>query len=86
MKPKKQLTFFESKKNQKRFRTWFYLSLVVLLSIDLTAYFLFERHGHFPWESVPFFNAVYGFTACVGLIFIARILRFIVKRREDYYD
>ena len=70
----------------KRFRTGFYLSLVVLLALDLAAYFLVPRHGHFPWEEVPFFNAAYGFTACVGLIFIARILRRIVRRREDYYD
>ena len=86
MKPDKQLNFLDSPKTQKRFRTFFYLSLCILLLVDLAAYFLMERHGHFSWEEVPIFNAVYGFTACVGLIFIAKILRWIVKRKEGYYD
>jgi len=32
------------------------------------------------------FFAVYGFVSCVALIFIAKILRKIVKRKENYYD
>lgn len=86
MKPDKQLTFLDTPETQKKFRKYFYISLCILLIVDLMAYFLFERHGHFPWEEVPVFNAVYGFTACVGLIFIAKLLRWIVKRKEGYYD
>jgi hypothetical protein len=58
------------------------VSLVVLLIVD----FFIHKHGHFPWEVAPEFFAVYGFIACVSLIFVAKILRFIVKRKEDYYD
>ena len=86
MKPRKPLNFLDASETQKKFRKYFYITLCVLLIIDLSAFFLFERHGHFPWENVPFFNAVYGFTACVGLIFIAKVLRWIVKRKEGYYD
>ena len=86
MKPDKQLTFLDSPETQKKVRKYFYFLLCVLVMVDLLAWFLFERKGHFPWEEVPIFNAVYGFTACVGLIFIARILRWIVKRKEGYYD
>jgi NADH:ubiquinone oxidoreductase subunit 3 (subunit A) len=86
MKPDKQLKFLDSPETQRKFRKYFYISLCVLLLIDIGTLFLFERQGHFPWEEVPFFSAVYGFTACVGLIFIARILRWIVKRKEAYYD
>ena len=86
MKPDKQLEFLDSPETQKKFRIYFYLSLCILLCVDLIAYFLTERHGHFSWEEIPVFNAVYGFTACVGLIFIAKILRWIVKRKEGYYD
>jgi hypothetical protein len=32
------------------------------------------------------FFAVYGFISCVSLIFIAKALRLLVKRKEDYYD
>lgn len=86
MKPVKQYTFLDAPKTQKKFRTWFYISLCVLLLVDLFAWFFLERKGHFSWEEVPIFHAVYGFTACVGLIYIAKILRWIVKRKEGYYD
>ena len=82
MKPKKELTFLDSPKNRKKVRRYFYVSLGLLLFID----FFIPKHGHFSWESAPEFYAVYGFVACVSLIFVAKLLRLIVKRREDYYD
>ena len=82
MKPKHELTFLDSQKNRKRVRTFFYISLVLLLVIDL----LIPKHGHFPWEEAPFFFAAYGFIGCVSLIFIAKGLRVLVKKKEDYYD
>lgn len=86
MKPDKRFSFLDSPETQKIFRRYFYLSLCILLTIDMIAFVLFERKGHFPWEEVPFFYAAYGFTACVGLIFLAKILRWIVRRKEGYYD
>jgi hypothetical protein len=62
-------------------RKAFYLLLLVLLIID---YFL-PKHGHFPWEEAFAFYAVYGFVGCVSLIFVAKGLRRLVKRKEDYY-
>jgi hypothetical protein len=82
MKPKKELTFLDSAKNRKKVRLYFYFFLGILLIVD----FLIPKHGHFPWESAPEFFAVYGFVACVSLIFIAKLLRLLVKRKEDYYD
>jgi len=82
MKPKHELTFLDSPKNRRRVRKYFYISLVLLLAIDL----FIPKHGHFAWEEAPFFFAAYGFIGCVSLIFIARVLRFLVKRKEDYYD
>ena len=86
MKPVRQLKFLDSSQSQKRFRTGFYLSLLLVLALDLIAFFLAGRQGHFSWEGVPFFYAVYGFTACVVLIFMAKLLRWIVRRKEGYYD
>ena len=82
MKPKHELTFLDSPKNRRRVRKYFYISLVLLLAIDL----FIPKHGHFVWEEAPFFFAAYGFIGCVSLIFIAKVLRFLVKRKEDYYD
>jgi hypothetical protein len=82
MKPRKELTFMDNTENQARVRKYFYVSLIILLVVDL----FIDKHAHFAWEAVPAFYAVYGFVACVSLIFVAKLLRLLVKRKEDYYD
>jgi len=82
MKSKKELTFLDSPKNKAKVRKYFYFSLIILLIAD----FFLPKHGHFSWETAPGFYAVYGFIACVSLIFVAKLLRLLVKRKEDYYD
>jgi len=81
MKPENELTFLDAKENRLRVRRFFYIALILLLLAD----FFIQKHGHFLWESAPCFYAVYGFIACVSLIFLAKLLRLIVKRKEDYY-
>ncbi|GAI81921.1 unnamed protein product [marine sediment metagenome] len=81
MKKRKELSFLDPPENRAKFRRYFFVSLLVLLVID----FFIHKHPEFPWEGAPVFFAVYGFAACVSLIFIAKLLRFFVKREEDYY-
>ena len=82
MKPGREITWLDSEKNRRRVRTYFYAALVALLIVDG----VIPKHGYFPWEGVWGFFAAYGFIGCVSLIFIAKLLRRLVKRREDYYD
>ena len=82
MQPTHELTFLDASKNRRRVRTFFYISLVLLLVIDL----FIPKHGHFAWEEAPFFFAAYGFIGCVSLIFLAKGLRILVKKKENYYD
>ena len=79
---KKELKIFDRPENVKKLLNTFYVSLVVLLIVD----FFIHKHGDFPWENVPDFFAVYGFVSCVALIFIAKILRLLIKRDENYYE
>ncbi len=79
---KRELKIFDKPENVKRFLGFFYVSLVVLLIVD----FFIHKHADFPWEGAPDFFAVYGFVSCVGLIFIAKVLRIFIKRAEHYYD
>ena len=79
---KKELTVFDKPKNVRRLLGVFYGSLVLLLLAE----FLIHKHAAFPWEKSFAFFAVYGFGSCVVLIFLAKILRLIVMRRENYYD
>lgn len=82
MKKRKELSFLDPPENRAKFRMYFYIGLLILLILD----FFVHKHGHFSWETAPEFFAVYGFLACVTLIFIAKALRFFVGRKEDYYD
>ncbi len=75
--------FFDDPKNVKRFLLTFFVSLILLIIIDL----FIPKHPYFPYEGFPSFYATFGFVACVLLVLAAKfILRPIVKRREDYYD
>ena len=75
-------SLFDSPVNVKRFLFLFYICLLALLVIDP----FIHKHPDFEWEAAPQFFAAYGFVSCVLLIFIARILRFFLKRDEDYYE
>ncbi len=75
--------FFDKPKNVKKFLGVFYVSLLLLIVIDL----FIPKHPSFPWERFPSFYGVYGFVACTTLVLVAKyVLRRLVKRGEDYYD
>ena len=44
------------------------------------------RHAERSWEGLPGFYPVYGFVACVALVLIAKELRKVLMREEDFYD
>ena len=55
---------------------------VILISLDL----VLHRHVSHPWEAMFGFYAVYGFVACVLLVLLAKGMRKVLIRKEDYYD
>ena len=60
----------------------FYVICAGLLLAD----FAYHRHVVHEWEGWWGFYAGYGFIACVLLVLIAKEMRKLVMRREDYYD
>jgi hypothetical protein len=60
----------------------FYAICILLVLAD----FVVHRHIGFGWEKIPAFYALYGFVACVLLVLIAKKIRNVVMRKEDYYD
>jgi len=58
------------------------LMCMILLCVDV----FYHKHGHFAFEETFGFFPAFGFFAFVALSLCARLLRKIVKRREDYYD
>lgn len=74
--------FFDKPKNVSRLMQVFYALCVILFVLD----FIIHRHIYLSWEAFPAFYAIYGFVACVILVFIAKAMRVLLMRKEDYYD
>jgi len=60
----------------------FYIVCAALLLVD----FVVHRRIYHEWEGLWGFYAGYGFVACVLLVLVAKEMRKVLMRREDYYD
>lgn len=63
----------------------FYL-FYVLCGILVLADFVIHRHALHPMEHLPDFYPLWGFVGITVLVLVARVLRRLVKRPEDYYE
>lgn len=79
---KEKIYLFDRPENVDRLLKGFYAICILLVLID----FVVHRHIGFGWEKIPAFYAIYGFIACVVLVVIAKKMRNVVMRKEDYYD
>lgn len=73
---------WDDPRNVKRFLWVIYAICAGLVIAD----FIVHRHLVHPWEGLPGFYAIYGWVACVTLVLVAKQLRKILIRAEDYYD
>lgn len=74
--------FFDKPENINKILKVFYAICVLLVVTD----FIVHRHIYHDWEKIPAFYAVYGFVGCVILVLIAKAMRKVLMREEDYYD
>ena len=54
--------------------------------LSVMADFFYHKHGEFNFQEIIGFDAVYGFVAYVGLVNLAKGVRVLLMRNEDYYD
>lgn len=73
---------FDKPKNVQRLLRGFYTICAILFLVD----FAVHRHIYHAWEKLPAFYALYGFVACVLLVLVAKEMRKVLMRKEDYYD
>ena len=73
---------FDNPANVRRVLVLLYAVCGLLLLADLALH----RHVEHPLEGLPGFYAVFGFVGCVSLVVVAKELRRLVMRPEDYYD
>jgi len=80
--PREKPGIWDDPGNVRRLLNVFYLLCVVLVLLDLVAH----RHVAHPWERFFAFHALYGFVACWTLVVVAKLMRKVLMRGEDYYD
>jgi len=75
--------------------SWFYRSDspgklwkwgAIVLALTVLAQIFIPLHGHFSVEDVFGFFALYGFVTCLLMVVGAKLLGFLIKRRDTYYD
>ncbi|HCH23850.1 MAG TPA: hypothetical protein DE179_06085 [Oceanospirillaceae bacterium] len=77
-----QQDFFDKPENIGKMLKVFYALCVVLVVVD----FVVHRHVYHSWENIPAFYAIYGFVGCVALVVVAKAMRKVLMKEEDYYD
>ncbi|MDA0811288.1 MAG: hypothetical protein O3C21_02690 [Verrucomicrobia bacterium] len=84
---------FDYQENVRLVIRWFTCACVFLALLDVAIYLLVSvfhvfphAHHSFEIEGFPMFYPAYGFVACVLLVLVAKQLRRILMRNEDYYD
>jgi hypothetical protein len=80
--PDERQHIWDKPENVSRLLTVFYLLCVILVLLD----FVVHRHVAHPWERFFGFHAFYGFVACWTLVVVAKGMRRVLMRDEDYYD
>lgn len=58
----------------------------VLLAIIVALELAFPHKGKFGIDDWFGFGAVYGFASCLAMVVFAKLLGFVLKRGEDYYE
>lgn len=74
--------FFDKPENIRKILNVFYVICALLVIAD----FIVHRHVYHDWENLPAFYAIYGFVGCVILVLIAKEMRKILMRGDNYYD
>jgi hypothetical protein len=80
--PDNKRYLFDDPRNVDRLLHGFYAVCAVLLGLDL----ILHRHVSHSWENLVGFYALFGFVACVILVLVAKEMRKVLMRSEDYYD
>jgi len=80
--PDEKQYIFDKSENVARLLRGFYIVCGILFALD----FIIHRHMSLAWEHLPGFYAIFGFVACVLLVLVAKEMRKVLMRKEDYYD
>lgn len=63
-----------------------WIVFAAILALTVIAEIFIHRHALFGVDELFGFNAWYGFAACVALVAFSRLIGFVLKRPDTYYD
>lgn len=68
-----------------------WIAMIVLLVVSLIPEFFVHHHPHFEDQGIHVdaswgFFAWYGFITCAAMVVGAKLLGFVLKRKDTYYD
>jgi hypothetical protein len=63
-----------------------WIVLAVLLALTVLAQLAFPTYGYFHVDGWFAFGAVFGFFVCVLMVFGAKLLGWLIKKPDHYYD
>ena len=69
--------------NIRKIWIWSIVVLAITVAMELFTGTAGHFHGIDEWFAFP---AVFGFLSCVAMVFVAKGLGSILKRKDDYYD
>jgi hypothetical protein len=79
---KNDIGWADHEPTRQKIRYGIYVICGLLAITDL----LVHRYTYLPVEEMPAFYAFYGFAALVAVVMLAKALRKLVGRSEDYYQ
>lgn len=65
-------------------RLWWIFGIILALTV--AAQIFIHVHAYFTVDAWPGFYAGYGFLSCVAMVLFAKVLGWVLKRPDDYYD
>lgn len=70
-------------------RTTLWTAQFAILALALVPEFFVDRHAHFDSLHIDAswgFYAWFGFVSCALMVVVAKLLGFLLKRKDTYYD
>ncbi|MCH2546266.1 MAG: hypothetical protein MK052_01460 [Alphaproteobacteria bacterium] len=62
------------------------LLFALALAGSVALQFTFKPHPHFEYDAHYLFYPIFGLAMSMGLVIVSKILGFIIKRRETYWE
>ncbi|MEJ2297584.1 MAG: hypothetical protein P8X94_03585 [Woeseiaceae bacterium] len=65
---------------------WIWRVSIAVLALTVLLQLVIKVKGYFGVDGWLGFGAAFGFLSCLVMVLVAKVLGFVLKRDEDYYE